>query len=254
MFFTVSKLLAFLLTPLTWIAALLLVSLFSKNQNWKKKSFLIAVILLIFFSNSFIFDEAMRLWEIPAVKDSELVSPYDAGIVLGSVLSFDPALDRVQFNGKNDRMMQAVLLYKKGIIKKIFYSGGPGSIEFPGFREGDFVKRYWMNAGIPEQDIIIETDSRNTHENAILSKPLLDQVFPGRKFLLITSAFHMRRSLACFKKAGIAVSPYSTDRHSGKRKFLFDHLFIPNAETLFNWETLMHEVMGYLMYRLAGYI
>src|SRR5205085_10843120 len=102
--------------------------LFSKNPVRKKRSLVIAVVMLFFFSNSFLFDEAMRLWETPATKDSDLTSVYDAGIVLGGIISFDQVKDRLQFNRRNDRLIQAIMLYKKGIIKKIFFTGGSGSI------------------------------------------------------------------------------------------------------------------------------
>ncbi len=253
MFFILSKLLAFLITPIIWIIGLLLYSLFSKNQKRKRKTLIIAVVLLFFFSNSFLFDEVMRCWEIPATKDSDLSQTYDAGIVLGGIIAFDQAKDRLQFNRRNDRLIQAILLYKKGIIRKIFFTGGSGSIEHPEIKEGPLVKKYLLDIGIPERDIIIESESNNTHENAVFSKPLIEKNFANGKFLLITSSFHMRRSTGCFRKSGIDVTPYSTDRYSGPRKFVFDHLFIPRSETLFNWDSLVHEMVGFLTYRMFGY-
>src|SRR5437016_10268619 len=128
MFFILSKILAFLFTPVTWIVTLLLIALFSKKPKRKKKSLVAATAALLFFSNSFLFDEVMREWEIPVMKDSELKPSYDAGIVLGGLMMLDPKNDRLQFNRRNDRLMQAVILYRKGIIKKIFFTSGSGSV------------------------------------------------------------------------------------------------------------------------------
>ena len=89
MFFIVSKLLAFIITPIIWIIGLLFYSIFSKNQLRKRKSLIFTLVLLLFFTNSFLFDEAMRQWEIPATKDSELSITYNAGIVLGGIIAFD---------------------------------------------------------------------------------------------------------------------------------------------------------------------
>lgn len=253
MFFILSKLLAFIITPIIWIIGLLFYSIFSKNQQRKRRSLILSLVLLLFFTNSFLFDEAMRQWEIPATKDSELSTTYDAGIVLGGIIAFDQVKDRLQFNRRNDRLIQAVILYKKGIIRKIFFSGGSGSIEHPEIKEGPLVKIFLLDIGIPEQDIIIESQSNNTRENAVFSKSLIEKNFITGKFLLITSSFHMRRSIGSFKKAGINVTPYSTDRYSGPRKFVLDHVFIPRAETLFNWDSLLHEIVGYVIYKVFGY-
>ena len=64
----------------------------------------------------------------------------------------------------------------------------------------------------------------------------------------------MRRSLACFKKVGIDVAPYSVDREASPvRRFSFDHLLIPDAEKLTKWEDLFHEWMGMIIYKIKGY-
>jgi uncharacterized SAM-binding protein YcdF (DUF218 family) len=254
MFFILSKILAFLFTPIIWIITLLLIALFSRNANRKRKSLLAGILMLLIFSNTFLFDEAMRLWEVPAVKDSQLNGTYDTGIILGGLMFIDNYNDRLQFNRRNDRLMQGVLLYKKGIIKKILFTSGSGSLEYPDIKEAPLARRFLLSIGIPDEDVLIESESNNTHENAKFSKAILDKKFPGGKFLVITSAFHMRRSLACFAKEGINTTPYSTDRYSGPRKFVFAHAFIPRAETLFNWDTLIHEMIGCLTYKFAGYI
>jgi uncharacterized SAM-binding protein YcdF (DUF218 family) len=253
MFFILSKILAFIISPITWIIALLFISVFSKNTRRKKKSLVSALVLLLFFSNSFLFDVCMKLWEVPAIAENQLKTTYDAGIVLGGIMSYDPAIDRVQFNRRNDRLMQAVVLYKKGIIKKIFFTSGSATILRTDAIEAHPVRDFLHEIGINPNDIVIEDASRNTRENALFSKPILEKNFPGGKFLLITSAFHMRRGIGCFKKVGIETTPFSTDRYNGPRKYVFDYLFIPTSDTLFNWDTLVHEMVGYLTYKIFGY-
>ena len=250
MFFILSKILHFLLSPLVWIVMLLIFSTITAYPNLKKTSFKWAFILVLFFSNSFILDECMRVWEVPASAYNELKT-YKTGIVLGGMSVYDSKLDRAQFFRASDRLIQAVELYKKGVIKKIVFSGGSGRLLHPEMKEGNYINRYLLSMGVPSEDFMIESESRNTYENAVLTKQLIE---PKDTFLLISSAIHMKRSLACFRKQKIAVIPYSTDRYAGPRKYEFEHLFIPDASTLYNWTSLIHEVFGFITYKAMGYL
>lgn len=253
MFFIASKLLVFLISPLVWIVILLIYALFSKFPNRKRKSLVSAFLLLIFFSNSFIFDEYSRLWEVPATAYKNL-KMYNAGIVLGGMSVYDSQMERAQFFRGADRLIQAVELYKKGIIKKIIFTGGSGRLLHPEMKEGNYINRYLLIMGIPEKDFIIESESQNTYENAINTKQLLEDKNIKGDFLLITSSMHMRRSIACFRKAGLDTEHYSTDRYAGSRKYEADHLFIPEPSVLYDWTKLIHEMVGFVSYKIAGYL
>ncbi|MBI3501259.1 MAG: YdcF family protein [Bacteroidetes bacterium] len=253
MFFYTSKIFSFLITPAIWIFLLLVYALLCKDKI-RRRSLIWALSLFYVFSNSFLLEEVNRCWEIPATSYKDLKT-YDAGIVLGGMLDYDIELDRIQFYRGADRLFQAIELYKTGAIKKILFTGGSGSIEFANIKEGMFVRRYLLTLGIPDKDIWIENESRNTRENAVFTKNLLDEKEYSRgKFLLITSGRHMRRAMACFRKVGIDVFPYSVDRDaSSVRRYALDYLLIPDAETLWKWDSLIHEWMGMLIYKIKGY-
>ncbi len=254
MFFICSKLLAFLIMPLVWIVALMNYALWTKIIKRKTKTFLAAFLLLIAFSNTFLVDCVLRIWEIPTVKESELKGSFDIGIVLGGMLSYDSQLDRMQFSKSTDRLMQAIQLYKDGIIKKIFITSGSGSIRYPDIKEAPLLKKYLLTIGIPEDDIILESESKNTRENALFSAPIIKKIAPNAKCLMITSAFHMRRGIGCFNKVGIKATPFSTDRYSGgPRRWDLDFLFVPNIEAFQAWTVLIHEMSGYYIYKIFGY-
>ena len=253
MFFLLSKLLAFLLMPITWIFILLTWSWRTKDEGRKRRMRIAAVVVLVFFSNRFIFDRTMHLWEVNAVAAPPKGS-YDAIILLGGMSSYDEQLDRIQFARGGDRLLQAISLWKQGVAPKIVFTGGSGSVMHQDKREGVFIRDYLRSIGVPDSAVIYETESKNTHENATFTKPLLAKEAPGGRYLLVTSAFHMRRSLGCFEKAGIHVSPYSTDRYSGPPKFEFDYAFLPDAGTLADWNVLFHEWTGCITYKLAGYL
>jgi uncharacterized SAM-binding protein YcdF (DUF218 family) len=253
MFFILSKVLSFLFTPLVWIVGLFAYALITKIEKRRWRSLKAGFVLLLLLSNTAIYNVFMRAWEIPAVKSSELAGTYDAGIVLGGLSNYDPSMDKVQFNGSGDRMMQALDLYYKGKIKKIVIVSGSGNLLYQQYKEAAFLRDYLLGIGVPDSVILVETESKNTHENAVNVKPILEKNVKNGKYLLITSAFHMRRSLACFKKAGIEVTPYSTDRKSGPWRWDLDFLLVPKVQVMESWDILLHEWLGMITYKLTGY-
>ena len=254
MFFLLSKLLNFIIEPLVWVFVLLLLGIFYKNKARRRSFVIAAVIVFYFFTNNFIADRFMQVWEVPAMPDNELRGEYDAGIVLGGILSYDQSIKRPQFNRSADRLFQALRLYREDKIRKIVLDGGSGSLVNAKMREAPVMKKYLEEIGIPDSAMAIEPRSRNTHENAVFVKPILDSLAPHGRYLLITSASHMRRALKCFKKAGITVTPYSADRYSGPAKLVFDYLFIPDKYALNCWDVMLHEWVGYIVYKMMGYI
>jgi uncharacterized SAM-binding protein YcdF (DUF218 family) len=254
MFFYLSKLFAFLFSPLVWVFILFLYSFKTKKEGRAKKLRITALIILYVCSNAFIVDECFRAWE-PVTPDHDLANTkYEGAIVLGGIGDIDLRLKKINFSGSSDRLFQTLPLYYKGRIKHIIFTGGSGSIEFPEKREGLFVKKYLESIHVPDSALIIESQSKNTYENAVFTKKILDSLQISGNFLLVTSAYHMPRALAIFKKAGYKnITPYTTNRSSGIRRFSFDHLFIPNPGALFALEFLIHEWIGFITYKLKGY-
>ena len=194
----------------------------------------------------------MKSWEYKA-KSIDKLKTYDYGILLGGMSKYDSNLNLLSFGNNVDRLMQTIKLYKIKKIKKIFISGGSGSLINQQFKEAYYLREYLIVAGIPEEDILYETKSRNTHENAVYTVANLKEI-KGENCLLITSAVHMKRAIACFKEMGINPDYYVTDRYSTPRKFIFDYLFIPNAETFAVWDVLFHEYIGYFVYYIVGFV
>jgi uncharacterized SAM-binding protein YcdF (DUF218 family) len=252
-FFIFSKILAFLLSPLVWVFTLFIWSWRTKIETRKKKLFIIGLCTLYFFSNSFFSDEAMRAWEYTS-KDLEPTEHFEYAVVLGGMISYDARLDLPHFSGASDRIWQTVALLKKGQVEKIIITGGSGSINHPEVKEAAILKKFLRKLDIPDSVLIIENESRNTRENAVNTKKLLDSLHVKSKLLFVTSAFHLRRAIGCFEKAGVTnLRPMGTDRYSGPRKFEFDHLFIPTVEALQEFTLLIHEISGYLIYKIRGY-
>lgn len=241
--------------PFTMVCILLLLSVIIKNQRWKKRLFWTGFILLLFFSNEFISNEIMRAWEVKT-KAYRDMKPHELGIVLtGATLPFLKPDDRVYFQRGADRVTHTVQLYKLGLIKKILISGGTGRLTTEEEPEADKFKKAMIMMGVSTEDIFIENETRNTYESAVEVKPMLDSLhFKSEDCLLITSAFHMRRSLACYRKAGLDIEPFSTDFYAHPRFFYPDGLFIPKLEAMIIWHKLFKEWVGFVAYKLAGYI
>lgn len=256
MFFYLSKVLNQFLSPLVIVCVLFLTALLVREGKWKRRSFLWGFVLLLFFSNAFIVNEAMRAWEIAPVSYSELTQKKVGITLTGTTLSYIQPADRVYFDRGADRVTHTVELYKLKLIDKILISGGSGAIGGADEPEADKFKRAMILMGVNEKDIVIENTTRNTHESAIAVKAILEKwgIAP-EDCLLITSAYHMRRSLACYKKVGLDVQPFSTDIHSFPRhQYGLFTLIIPKSEALNSWNRLLKEWFGMAAYWIMGYV
>ncbi len=125
MFFTLSKTLGYLTQPIVIVCLFLVASVFIKSPIWKKWFFRAGLGLLLFFSNDFIANETMALWEIKPTPFASITKQYEYGILLTGVTKsqMEPK-DRVYFQRGADRVTHSMQLYKLGIIKKILVSGG----------------------------------------------------------------------------------------------------------------------------------
>jgi len=257
MFFIASKLLDFAVNPLFYVLGLCLLALFHKKQIVKKRATIGCIILILFFGNNYLGMLIFREWEVAPVAINDLGN-YDVAIVLGGFtdVAKEP-FDRVHTNASVDRLLHVVQLYRLGKVKKIMISGGNANL-FK--KDGETIEalsafRLLQDFKVDSTDIILESASRNTRENAINSKRVLDSLGIGtNKVLLSTSAFHMRRASGCFKKVGIMPKCYPTDiKTHQEMPFQFMNFIMPDISSVERWRMLLHEILGYLMYKVQGY-
>jgi uncharacterized SAM-binding protein YcdF (DUF218 family) len=255
MFFILSKFIYFFLSPFTWLLCALGIYLFVKKKKVKKWSKIAIIFIVLFFSNSIVFKEFMRLWEVPATHSSN-IKEHDLAIVLGGMFDYDNSAERLSAGKSSDRLWQTLDLYFKGKVKKILISGDSGYITDRGLHEAAQIKEKLIHWGIPDDDIIVEGNSKNTYENALETAKILKEDYPQYKdFILVTSAYHMRRSRACFEKQNLSVTVYSTDQFTGgKRAYHWDEYFVPNPMNFVNWFVLIKEWVGYSTYKIMGYL
>ena len=253
MFFVLSKILQYFLMPIIWVVILLLLAIFLKSPKWKRISLSAALGLLLFFSNPFISNEAWRAWEVEAVPVNT-IDNYDVAVILTGVTSYrEDVPDRIHTSKGSDRFLHPLQLYRMGKINKFLITGGSGHILKRRIPEADQIEKILLLAGVPEEDILTESNSRNTRENATNTAAFLQKHPEFKKILLVTSAFHMRRSEGCFNKVGINAESFTTDFYGYERRYTPDETLIPSASAFNTWHLLIHEITGFIIYKLLGY-
>lgn len=255
MFFILSKTLNYLVMPLTMVAGCFVAAALLKYSSWRKRTFVAGLILLFLFTNEFISNELMKAWEVDATPFRDM-NKYKVGIVLtGAFIGGQQPDDRVYFSRGADRVVHTVQLYKLGLIERILVSGGSGRIVDIGEREADKFRDAMILMGVPDSAIVLENTTRNTHESAIAVKELLrESGYDSRQCVLITSAFHMRRSLACYRKVGLHMDAFATDFYGHHGTYYPDSFLIPKIDALIIWHKLVREWVGFIAYWIAGYV
>lgn len=259
MFFVLSKTVGIFAQPsnvaLTLIGLALLLRLLRRRQRWQRWLLRIGLGMLVVFSvplcsQAMLYPlEAPYRGQRPALKQAPV-----AIVMLTGVLDNPPDASTIEFNDSADRLIEAVRLAHHYPEAKLLILGGSAALILDGFREGSALAKLARELGIDGRRIIVDPNSRNTHENAVNGAKLLAPLPPG-EVLLVTSAFHMRRSMACFKKSlrdgKHHVRPWAVDfRQSSIRH----DSFIPRWYGLRLAEQLSKEYLGYIAYWLAGYV
>jgi uncharacterized SAM-binding protein YcdF (DUF218 family) len=252
--FLIGKLFLLLLKPLTWIVVLLVIGLITKNPKRKKRLIIAGFIALILFSNPFIFRLIAKSYEAQPVT-LQPGQKFEAGILLGGFVSYNVKEKRAVFNPASDRFIQTVLLYKNHQIQKIIIAAGNGYVANHDFKEAEFAKHYLIQVGIPADNIFTDPFSRNTYENAVNTKKIVDSLHLPGQFLLISSAIHLPRAQKLFQKQGLSVKPYPCDFITlNIANNFWDDYLLPTANTLSDWDALIKEWAGILVYKIQGKI
>lgn len=176
----------------------------------------------------------------------------DGIIVLGG--SIDPDLSVAHgtpvVQAAADRIIAAAALARKYPNARVVFTGGNPYLISNDAREADYAAAIFEGLGIEKSRLIMERRSRNTSENAQFTKALVVPK-PGERWLLVTSAFHMPRSVGLFRKAGFAVEPFPVDWRAEGRLFGFAAVA---ADGLGKTDIAMREWMGLIAYRMTGKI
>lgn len=261
MFLYLSKLLPLFFYPLG-LACLLIV--FALVTLWKKPrqatvALTIALFVLFIGSNGWTSRALVRSLEFQNIPH-ELPNAEAIVVLGGATKPAIPPRPSVDLSEESDRIFYAAQLYHQKKAPLVILSGGRIDWNDGGLAESADMAIVIRQLGVPNAAIIQEPDSLNTYENAVNVKKIL-QARQLHQVLLVTSAMHMPRSLAIFKKLQIAAIPAPTDfltssdiQHLSSTPQASLLNLLPEAERLHQFTRALKEYVGLVVYRLRGWV
>jgi uncharacterized SAM-binding protein YcdF (DUF218 family) len=247
------KLLALAAYPLGLSILLLLLALALSLVGRRFASiFFVAGALLILWISSTPLASRLLLSSLEEMNSPKNVSSADVAILLGGMMRGQNQQNNPDLTDAADRAVEAFRLYRNGRVKHILITGGNLPWSQDSVPEAQRIAALLREWGIPDQAIITENKSRNTWENAANSK-LIWNKHGFKSGLLVTSATHMPRALAVFRRAGINVAPAATDFRA--QPYLEGGILalLPDAQALDNSTVAIKEWIGLLVYRMRGW-
>ncbi len=235
--------------PINWVVVLLVTAVIKHKKPAGKRFLIAGFITLYLFSIPLLFKGFTRLWDVDTAPTANN-QKYSCVIVLGG-FSGDDGKGGGRFTWAADRFITGAQQVTTGKAGRILIAGGNGSL-IPGeYREAPWAKQQLIALGIADSLILTEGNSRNTIENAVFTKAILDSNKIKPPYLLVTSAFHMRRAKMIFNKKGMDVLPLSCSYLTNNRVFDFADV-LPQADVFANWSFYIKELAGYITNYLSA--
>lgn len=213
--FALSKVFLFFLNPGMWLAALLLLGTGLLWTRWQRAarwilSFCAVIIALVSILPLGWLILSPLEDRFPVLHQVE--GKVDGIVVLGGAVQQLVTQYRGQpsLTGGAERMTEFIVLARKHPEARLAFSGGSGLLFDQGVKEADTARLFMSQFGLDVSRITFEAESRNTYENAVFTHKKMEPK-PGERWLLITSATHMPRSMGVFRKAGWDPIAYPVD-------------------------------------------
>lgn len=255
-FFVISKMLAFVCQPLAWacLGLLLAIRAYANDETLRALRWIQVVFLVLILTGwKFLPQTLIKNLEdqYPSQAGEIHLAQFEGMIVLGGALEdgeFWTRPHQPALNSAAERMTAVIPLHREYPSLKILFTGGEGQLLGEGPKEAERARTFFEEMGIPKDKLLLESHSHNTWENAEFSKNL-PGVDSSRPWLLITSAFHMPRSMAAFQRAGWNVTAYPVDYRAPEHPQIEAFDF---ADGALLWRLTLHEYLGLCAYRLTG--
>lgn len=211
MFFVLSKTLGTMLLPTNFLIGLGVIAavlLATRWARWGRRLFVLVIVLLAVCAFSPLGNYLLYPLESRFPKWDASEGAPDGIVVLGGPVDADMSVihNTPITRSAADRLIAAAALARRYPNARVLFTGGSANLISNDAKEGDFASDILTSLGVAKDRLIIERLSRNTYENAIFSKQLVAPK-PGERWLLVTSAYHMPRSVGLFRKAGFRSSP-----------------------------------------------
>jgi uncharacterized SAM-binding protein YcdF (DUF218 family) len=254
-FFVLSKVLGFFVIPsniLLLAGSFGLTLLPTRFGRFGRKIAFVSLVLLMILGLSPVGNALLIPLENRFPPWDEAHSPPDGIIILGGAINGSDRGNAVALNEAAERLTVVPELARRYPHARILYSGGSAALVDEGVAEANFAARLLESLGVSPGRVILEDRSRNTVENAIFAKAIV-QPNPGDRWLLVTSAYHLPRAMGVFRKVGFPVEPFPVDWRTGGSKDLL-RPFATVAEGLGQTDTAVREWVGLVVYWLTGRI
>ena len=255
MFFAASKTVGYFLLPSNFLIGLGLfgaILLLTRFERAGRRLMVAAFVLLAICAYSPLANFLLYPLESRFPKWDTSRGEPDGIIVLGGPLDADlsAAHGVPVISGSADRIIGAVALALRYPKARIVYTGGSPNLLHNDAKEADYATALFQALGIPKSRLTMERQSRNTKENAEFSRQVA-MPKPGERWLLVTSAYHMPRSIGLFRKAGFAVEAYPVDWKVGTTEDLFKYYVVADGG-LYLVDIAAREWLGLIAYRITG--
>jgi uncharacterized SAM-binding protein YcdF (DUF218 family) len=256
-FFLLSKTIGTMLMPVNFLIGMGVLGamlLCSRRARLGRRLLVISALLLALCG----FSPLGRLLILPLEQRFPAWDPAhgapDGIVVLGGAIDPDlsAGLGRSVLGRSGDRIAAAAELARRYPNARIVFSGGNANlVHGDSAKEADYALSMLEALGVAKERMAAERLSRNTVENAEFVKEVAEPR-EGERWLLVTSAFHMPRSMGLFRKAGFRVEAYPVDwRTSRSEVFWFSAVSTNGLERT---DIAMREWIGLTAYRLTGKI
>ena len=256
MFFALSKTLGLLILPEKLALCLLLLWLILRWRDaaprLRRLVGFLAVALPLFFATPLIANLLVGPLEEAHQRPAAAPEQVSSIILLGGLTQAAPERPLgMRLTGAVERFVETLRLARRYPSARVIMSGGSSSLVPDGYSEARRLFTLAGALGISEKRILVESKARNTRDNARFVARILRTVADSGPRLLVTSASHMPRAIACFARAGVQVTPWPVD---WRKETLGATLLLPSLSALQTSRTAIREYAGWLAYRLAGYI
>ena len=266
MFIFFSKILPVFIYPIGLTLLLVVAALFLQRHPQAQRWLLIVALLLLWLGStrtvSLSLIRPLERW----YGETAVWPEADAIVVLGggTYAALSPRV-MAELGESGDRLLMATWLYRQGLAETIVLTGGQiawSNDEVITEMEAHSMAALLTFFGVPVEALLLEPDARNTYENALLTRQLLEKT-DIRRILLVTSASHMPRSVKLFEAQGFEVIPAPADFRVTDLEWellwtthpltqLMN--WLPEARYLLITTTALKEYVGLLVYGLRGWL
>lgn len=253
MFFIAAKVLAIVEQPLNIVALLLLVSLALSRRRplLARRSAIVGLVLFFGVGITAAPRAVLRALEDTHAPTEAPLESFAGAVILGGSEDAGVKADergQVLLNAAAERLTTATGLLRRYPHYAIVHTGFSGRLDSGGMTESAMARLFFAEQGVDLARVTFEDRARDTYENALRSRELVAAAATER-WLLVTSAAHMPRSIAVFRSLGWNIEPWPVDYRTGRTLRFADYSIFEGAG---EWQVALHELLGFVAYWATG--